>query len=332
MAVSFLGMDQISAQNTVKIPKSNKMNSIEVLKTQSHIDDLNIAINHLQPDVISKEYPVLFLHGSSFPTALSFGFKMDNTSWMSNLSKNGYDVFALDFLGYGNSDRYPEMEDNSKSARVVGRAEEVVFDVEKAVDFIKQKTGKNKVYLIGHSWGGSVTALYASKFPENIQKLVLLAAITVRNETDEAEKVSGSFDEMTPKQRIEAMKNLTPNGKTCQLEKEVFESWGEIWKKSDPLLQKLKLDSIRFPSGPNQDVLDLFHNKSYYNPSMIKAPTLIIRGDWDQYPNNADAENLFNTLENAASKKYVVLKNGTHVAHLEKCRTALYDEVLKFLF
>jgi esterase/lipase len=65
-------------------------------------------------------------------------------------------------------------------------------------------------------------------------------------------------------------------------------------------------------------------------PAAIKAPTLIIRGEWDEYPNNKDAETLFKLLGNAADKKYVVIAAGTHVLHLEKNRFQLYDEVLKW--
>ncbi|RZJ51480.1 MAG: alpha/beta fold hydrolase [Chryseobacterium sp.] len=330
LTICFLTFYQTNAQKT-KIINAITTDTMEVLKTQSHIDNLEIAVNYIPSKKDSNQYPVLFLHGSSFPTALSFGFKMNNQSWMTHLSENGYDVFALDFLGYGNSDRYPEMENDSPESRVVGRAEEVVLDVDKAVDLIMQKTGKNKVYVIGHSWGGSVAALYASKFPEKTAKLILFAAITVRNENTEIENIKGSFAEMTSKQRIDAMKNLTPESKKCQLEKEVFTNWGEIWENSDPLFKKLNIGNVRFPSGPNQDIEDLMHNKSYYNPENIKAETLIIRGNWDQYPNNQDAENLFISLKNAKSKKYIVLKKGTHVAHLETSRKELYKEALLFL-
>ncbi|KFF05478.1 alpha/beta hydrolase [Flavobacterium reichenbachii] len=328
MCICFLGFNQAKSQNI--IAKSFTKNNMKILETQSHIDSLNIAIHYIESHKAGDDFPVLFLHGSSFPTALSFGFYMDDTSWMTNLSENGYDVYSLDFLGYGYSDRYPEMENNSIDERVVGRAEEVVLDVEKAVALVLQKSGKDKVYLIGHSWGGSVSALYASKFSDKIEKLVLFATITARNEKYEAEKIQGSFVEMTPEQRIDAMKLLTPNGKSCQLEKEVFMNWGKIWEESDPLFKK-ENGKVRFPSGPNQDVEDLLHHKPYYKPENIKAPTLIIRGSWDQYPNDADAQKLFKSLKNAASKKYVTLDTGTHVAHLETSRKQLYEETLVFL-
>lgn len=52
---------------------------------------------------------VLFIHGASFPSELASGFKIGGASWMDHLTNAGYDVFALDFLGYGKSDRYDYM-------------------------------------------------------------------------------------------------------------------------------------------------------------------------------------------------------------------------------
>ena len=288
-------------------------------------------MTHKAPTVLSNDYAVLLLHGSSFPSALSFGFKMNNYSWIDNLSENGYDVYAIDFLGYGNADRYPEMEMSLSDGKSVGRAKDVFKDVDNAIDLIIKRTGKTKVYLIGHSWGGSVAALYATKFPDKIAKLILFAAITQRQDTSAIENVEGSFEMMTSDVRINAMKNLTPEKKLCQLEPEVFTVWGNTWLQSDTLAKKLKSNSVRFPSGPSQDVEDMLHNKPYYNPVDIKVPVLVIRGEWDKYPNNTDDEILFVSLENTPYKKYVVIEKGTHVMHLEKSRYQLYDETLGFL-
>lgn len=316
---------------TNKIAAMQKQkNEVEIIKIESHIKGLNIAISHKKNRTSSNTFPVVFLHGSSFPTQLSFDFKFNNESWMDNLAENGFDVYALDFLGYGESDRYPEME-IEKSSKTVGRAEEVYKDVDKAVDYILKKTGKDKIFLIGHSWGGSVAALYASLYPNKIDKLVLFATITERKMETDREIIIGSYNALTPQQRIDSMLDLTPKGNIPQLEKDIIETWGPLWKNSDPLSRKYNTDFVRFPSGPSQDVEDLLHNKVYYNPKKIKASTLIIRGEWDSYPNNNDAYNLFTSLENAASKKYVVIEKGTHVMHLEKSRFKLYDEVLHFL-
>jgi len=307
------------------------MNDYEIIRTESHIFGLQIALMHKEPAVLSNDYAVLFLHGSSFPSALSFDFKMNGYSWMDNMAKNGYDVYALDFLGYGYSDRYPDMESGVNNSNPVGRAMDVYNDVDKAVDLIIKRSGKTKVYLVGHSWGGSVAALYASVFFDKVCKLILLAAITSRESVSAVEKTAAAFELMTPQQRITAMKSLTPEAEVCQLEPEIFDTWGDTWLRSDTLAVKFKSNQVRFPSGPSQDMEEMLHGKSYYNPADIKVPVLIIRGEWDKYPDNNDAERLFVSLENAPYKKYVLIEKGTHVIHLEKNRYQVYDEALRFL-
>lgn len=324
-----IAANQIITQAQLKV--NPPINNYHVVKTASHIPGLNIALLEASPAVVSDDYPVLFIHGSSFPSSLAFGFKMKQYSWMDHLSENGYKVYALDFLGYGNSDRYPEMATHATTDAPPGRATNAYLDIDKAIDFISKQTGKDKVYLIAHSWGGSVAALYASKYPAKIAKLTLFAAITVRQENSLPEKVTRPFESLTPEQRISAMKSLTPAAEQSRLAPEIFTNWGKTWLQSDPLAAKFKSDSVRFPSGPSVDIEALLHNAPYYNPEEIRVPTLIIRGEWDTYPDNQDAEKLFSSLKNAPQKKYVVIEKGTHVMHLEESRLQLFAEVTHFL-
>jgi len=293
------------------------MKDDEILKTASHIASLEIALRHKAARVISNDYAVLMLHGSSFPSAQSFGFRMNNYSWMDHLSENGYEVYALDFLGYGNADRYPEIGDMATN-KPVGRAEDLYKDVDKAIDFILKRSGKSKVHLIGHSWGGSVAALYATKFPDKLSRLVLFAPITERGQATDFPILKHRYEQMTAGERIAAMKSLTPDGKPCRLEPEIFGCWEELWED-------------RFPSGPQQDVEELLHGHAYYRPADLKMPVLLIRGEWDQYPDAVDAEKLFSAMDQSPQKKYVVIEKGTHVMHLEKSRHQLYEETLRFL-
>ena len=317
-----------TANNTLKL---SLMDNYEIIRTESRIPGLQIALTHKTRSNSSGDYAVLFLHGSSFPSALAFAFRMNNYSWMDNLAENGYDVYALDFLGYGNADRYPEMETDNRDGHPVGRAIDIYKDVDKAVDLIIRKTGKTKVYLIGHSWGGTVAALYASKFSDKVEKLILFSTITARQGTSAIEKIEGSYKEMTAVQRINSMQDLTPEGRDCRLEEEIFQIWGKAWLQSDPLAAKFKVMRVRFPNGYAADVEDLMHNKLYYNPAAIQVPVLVIRGEWDSYPDNVDSEKLFKSLENISYKKYVVIEKATHVMHLEKSRHQLYEETTQFL-
>ena len=55
--------------------------------------------------------PVLYVHGATFPSALSIAHRFDSHSWRDALCDAGFDVWGLDFQGFGFSDRYPEMEE-----------------------------------------------------------------------------------------------------------------------------------------------------------------------------------------------------------------------------
>jgi pimeloyl-ACP methyl ester carboxylesterase/heme-degrading monooxygenase HmoA len=304
--------------------------NFDTIKTESHIKGLNIALLHRQPKTITGNYPVLFIHGSSFPSALAFGFRMSGLSWMDYLADNNFESFALDFLGYGNSDRYPEMLTKHPQAELSGRAKEVYKDIDSAVSYILKKTGSNKVNIISHSWGGTVAALYASKFPEKINRLVLFAPLTAGKSTAVPETIDYSYESMTPATRVNNMRSLTPQGEINRLEPGLADQWQKMWLKSDPLTADGK-GEVRFPSGPSKDIDDLEHGKSYYNPADIKVATMIVRGEWDNSPSNEAAGVLFSQLTNAPLKKYVVIEKGTHIMHLEKSRSQLYNETLIFL-
>jgi pimeloyl-ACP methyl ester carboxylesterase len=55
--------------------------------------------------------PVLYVHGATFPSALSIAHRFDGISWRDSLNEAGFDVWGLDFHGFGHSDRYAEMNE-----------------------------------------------------------------------------------------------------------------------------------------------------------------------------------------------------------------------------
>src|SRR6185437_9136101 len=71
---------------------------------------------------LSRRPAVLYVHGATFPSALSVGYRIDGRSWADDLSAGGFDVWAFDFAGYGRSDRYPEQETEPVGGSPVGRA------------------------------------------------------------------------------------------------------------------------------------------------------------------------------------------------------------------
>ena len=302
------------------------MPAYEVIDIPSHRPAVVARMRHTRPDRPGAAPPVLFVHGSSFPSGLSFDFRMDGQSWMDWLALRGYDVYALDFPGYGLSDRY-----GADAAPPPGRACDVAQDVGNAVDAILRRGGSRQVLLVGHSWGGTVAARYAQEHGGKVAKLVLFAAITPRPAPDDASGLPqtpvAAFEELTPARRIAAMDGLRPPQEPPQLHAEVFQRWGAHWLASDGRSE----GAVRFPSGPSADLAALLRGSPYYDPGELEMPVLLVRGEWDAWPNDADYRRMFGAMYAARDKRYAVIPRGTHVMHLEAARLKLYETVREFL-
>src|SRR5690348_8969418 len=79
---------------------------------------------------------VLYVHGATFPSALSIAHRFDGKSWRDALNEAGFDVWGLDFYGFGHSDRYVEMSRPPQDHPPLCVAEDAAQQVEAAVRFI----------------------------------------------------------------------------------------------------------------------------------------------------------------------------------------------------
>ncbi|WP_340677054.1 alpha/beta fold hydrolase [Paraglaciecola sp.] len=302
----------------------------QLYKLNSHINGLNLALHHHSSMHQMPKGTILLLHGSSFPSKLSFAFKMGGVSWIDQLTAAGFNVYSLDFLGYGGSDRYPEMIQKNKNANPLGRGAEVVTDVNIAVEYILAKEKMSQIDLLGHSWGGAVAAKFSEIHSQKVNSLVMYAGITSVIPAEVSMPIEiPAYSTMTSKERIKSLNSLAPESERPLLASELFKSWGDEWLRSDPIISDdLTID---FPAGPKADVHDFFNGQSFYDPNNIESKVLIIRGEYDQYPSDKLALQLYNNLVNAKLKRYVEIKEGTHVLHLEKNRHKLYESVIEFL-
>jgi alpha-beta hydrolase superfamily lysophospholipase len=112
------------------------------------------------------------------------------------------------------------------------------------------------------------------------------------------------------------------------------ESWFEAWSTAvlatDPLGAKQEPRVLRSPAGAFQDSRSYWDaGKPYYDPSRIKASTLVVVAEWDYRVQEAQA--LFQKLPNGSDKRLVQIGEGTHLIMLEKNRVQLFQEVQFFL-
>ena len=104
----------------------------EHFRIPSHGEGPKLFLRYLPPNAHPTEAPkiVLYVHGGSFPSALSIAHRFDGRSWRDELTDAGFHVWGLDFQGFGGSDPYPEMAELAESNPVLGRAEAASRQIE----------------------------------------------------------------------------------------------------------------------------------------------------------------------------------------------------------
>jgi len=250
---------------------------------------------------------------------------------MDDLSDAGFDVWALDFLGYGESDRYPEMSAPANANPPPGRATPASLQVSQAVDFICKRLNVSKVSIISHSWGTLVAGVFATREPLRLDRLVLYGPVTLRHQLVSSIEPVPAYTYVTEEQQWKRFSGWAPTNESPVLEKRYFDVLGATYIASDPTSKTRIPPSVQVPGGPDADLADAWSGKFLYDPAKITAPTLIIRGEWETITTDEDAHWLYNALTNVPLKRDVLISRATHVMHLEKSRYQVYREVQVFL-
>ena len=125
---------------------------------------------------LSPAQTVLCVHGATYPSTVTFDYALLGGSWMDVLARAGFDVWCMDILGYGNSDRPAELSRPAEDNAPVVDTEHAVADAGRVVDYILQQRGLPRLALIGYSWGTLICGAYVGQQPDKVERLVLYGA------------------------------------------------------------------------------------------------------------------------------------------------------------
>src|SRR5262245_15898868 len=95
---------------------------------------------------------VVYVHGATFPSALSVAYRFDGRSWMDDLAARGHDVWAFDFAGYGGSARPPGFAADATAQEPIGRVGPALAQLARVVAHVRGATQRPRVCLLAHSW------------------------------------------------------------------------------------------------------------------------------------------------------------------------------------
>jgi pimeloyl-ACP methyl ester carboxylesterase len=301
------------------------------LRVESHHVGLATFLRHLRPpDGMRSRGDVLYVHGATFPSALSIAHRFDGRSWRDELCAAGFDVWGLDFLGYGSSDRYPEMTEAADGRPPLCRAEDASQQIEAAVRAIRDRQGVARISIVAHSWGTIATGRFASRRPDLIDRLVFFGPIARRSGVGDV-PASPAWRSVTLQEQWDRFTAEVPADESPVLSHRHFFDWGERYLDSDPVSRNQTPAGVRTPTGPWVDIACAHHGDLAYDPAQVRSPVAIIRGEWDSLCTDADAAWLLRSFTSSPLRRDVKLGRGTHLMHLESGRYALYRETEAFL-
>jgi len=259
-------------------------------------------------EVMGQKIQYLEAGAAASPTlVLIHGLGGDSSNWAANVGAlaQQYHVLALDQIGFGYSDKPP-----------------LNYRVGTLVDFLHgflKKTGVTKATLVGNSLGGWTAMSYTLKYPNEVEKLVLVDSAGYSPARMNNPPVAIAQARMLNPSTIEGAKLvlgtiLYNKMLVNDVSAEAFLT--EHMRKADSNTVNAFIDSI----VANEDVVD-------GKLSAIKAPTLIVWGKQDALTPLPGGEAM---SQDIAGSKLVVLDKCGHVPMME-CSAAFNKTLLGFL-
>jgi pimeloyl-ACP methyl ester carboxylesterase len=259
--------------------------------------------------------PILFLvHGSSLSARSSYDLAVpgrEEYSMMNVFAGYGFDVWTMDHENYGKSSRTTSNSDIASG----------VEDLKAGIDLILKETGRRQVHLFGESSGGLRAGAYAMARPETVDRLVL-AAFTYKGEgsptlAKRAEQLGYYRTHNTRLQDREMIHGIYTRDKAGT---------------TDPAIADVVADmELKFGDQvPTGTYLDMTANLPVVDPAKVRAPVLLLRGEYDGIATIDDLSEFYKRLPNG-DRQFVILPGAAHSLIANVNRRLTWHTVRAFL-
>ncbi|MBT4488252.1 MAG: alpha/beta hydrolase [Rhodospirillaceae bacterium] len=277
---------------------------------------------------------VLCIHGATYPSTVTFDYQLEGGSWMDILARAGFDVWCVDLLGYGASDRPAEMSVPAEDNPPIVDTDDAVADVTKVIDFILEQRNLPRLALIGYSWGTLIGGTYAGQQPDKVERLVLYGAAWMgAGGAISTGVMPGAYRMVDAEAVITRWCRELDDEQIASLgEPGHMAAWADVAVASDPEAARHDPPRARAPAGVVKDVQErLQSNVAPYDPSAIRAPTMIVVGEWDRETRPEQGRAVFELLSDDIVRRYVMIGGATHSMLIESQRGELHRTVDGFL-
>lgn len=270
-----------------------------------------------------KENPVLLvIHGGPGTSEIPYAVKYQN------LLEEDFTVVHYDQRASGKS--YQFFEDYSHLSTEV-----LVDDLLAMTDYISERLGKEKVILMGHSFGTYIGIQAAQKAPEKYEAYIGVGQMsdTVESETDilsyciEQAQVAGNIEDVAELQKLTGkIKNgdaVTPRnyvikygGATRLIDNPDGDNVGMLLSSEYNLM-----DVIRYNRGLvySQQILlpDVLKNPLPATITKLDIPLYFLMGKYDYMTSSNAAKNYFDKIE-ADTKEFIPFDKSAHYPQYEE--------------
>ena len=266
------------------------------------------------PQAGKPALPVLFLvHGSSI-SSTSFDLTVPGKgeySLMDAFARYGFDVWTMDFTGYGKSSRG---EGNSDIA-------DGVEDLKAALPVVARETGQQRFHVFGESSGALRAGAFAMAQPDMINRLVL-AAFTYTGE--------GSPTLADRAKQVEFYRTHNRRPRDREMIRSIFTR--DKPGTSDPAVGEALADAeLKFGNDiPTGTYLDMTAHLPIVDPLRVHSPVLIVRGEFDGIATEVDLINFYRQLP-VADRQLIILPGAAHALAMGINRQQFWHVVRAFL-
>ena len=258
---------------------------------------------------------VLLVHGSSVSSTPVYDLKVpgrDDASLMDWLARQGYDVWCFDCEGYGRSD---------KSRPVTADVAMGADDLAVVSEAISGLTGVKQLMLYGSSSGALRAALFAQRHPERVARLLLDAMVWTGEGSPtlaERRKRLPAYlaNHRRPIDRA-MIRSIFTRDHPGTSDLTVVESFADA---------VLALDD----SMPTGTYIDMSSKLPVCDPTQIKVPTVILRGEYDGIASMSDLLAFFDRLPHP-DKQFVVMQGIAHSSTRSKNYRIVYHLIERSL-
>lgn len=258
--------------------------------------------------------PMLFLvHGSSI-SSLAFDLSppgLGEYSIMNVFAKYGFDVWTMDHEGYGRS-TVTSGNSDIKSG---------VEDLKAAMEVIQRETGRSQLHFFGESSGALRAAAFATVEPQHVNRLAL-GALTYTGK--------GS---PTLKKRAEQVEYYRTHNRRTRDRKMIMSIFTRDKPgTSDPRVGEYLADrELKYgDTVPTGTYLDMTAHLPVVDPTQIKSPVIIMKGEYDGIATIADITDFFEKLP-TGDRQIAILPGLAHSIALGINREQFWHAMHAFL-